>query len=582
MRRLVSGLVGLALALGLAGCAGIPTSGPVNETTSGSLTPSDQGPPNFDPLPPQEGASRSEIVRGFMSAMQANPVQTRTAKGFLSADAAETWNPQRETITYSTPPTPRDDGSAVAVRLIGANRLDARGGWRGPLPPSQQAITFPMVREDGEWRIDQAPDALIVPEDWFANLYRQVSIYFFDPTAQILVPEPVFVPRGEQLATTLTQALLLGPGPGLEHVTQTFVPPGLSVAVGVTVSDDGVADVLLDGDAGQLSAKTVELMMAQLAWTLRQEPQVQSVRVSIDGQPVPLPGGVGSYRIDGGAEYDPAGFQASPLLYGLSRGRVVSGTAAGLGPVDGPLGDTFHDLRSVGVSLDAGSAAGVSSSGTSVLLGRVGTDDTQVRTVARGADFLRPAWDFSDRMWLVDRTARGAQVYYADDHGTGALTALRVPGITGATVRMFLVSRDGTRLLAVLRRGGSDALVVSRIEHAASGRVVGAVAAERVDLGDDVDLPIRDIAWRSSASIAVLNPLTPSLSEVAPASVDGAPMNPDIAGTAVDGQVLSLAGSPVPEEDVYGVTRTGLINVTRGDRRVTLFDRRTTAVVYVG
>jgi len=583
VRRALVALAGLLVLAGLAGCAGMPTSGPVNETTTDRVTTSDQGPPNFEPLPPQAGASRSQVVRGFINAMQATPVQTRTAKLFLSTDAAENWNPQRETITYAIPPSPHDKDGKVSVRLVGANRLDGRGAWKGPVPADKRSVTFPMVLENGEWRIDHAPDALIVPQDWFQNLYRQVSVYFFDPTAQILVPEPVFVPRGDQLPTALTRALILGPGSGLEHVMQTFVPPGLSVAVGVTVSDDGVADVLLDGDAGQLSAKTVELMMAQFAWTLRQEPQVQSVRISVGGRVVPLPGGVSSYRIDGGAEYDPAGFQASPQLYGLSRGRLVSGTAAGLTPVDGPLGQTSYGLRSVGVSLDAASAAGVTSGGGSVLVGPVsehGRD--RVHTVATGSDLLRPAWDFADRLWLVDRTGDGARVSYAEDHGTGPVTTLPVPGITGASVRMFLVSRDGSRLLAVLRRDGRDVLVASRIEHAANGRVLGAVPADRVDLGDDIDLEIRDIAWRSSASIDVLNTLTPSLSEVAPASVDGAPMNPDVAATAVDGRVLSLAGSPVPGEDVFGVTPTGLVNVTNGERRPTPLQRRATAVVYVG
>ena len=582
MRRSAAALVVLAVAATLAGCAGMPTSGPVTATTSGAVATSDQDPPSFDPLPPRPGDSRPEIVRGFINAMRANPIQTRTAKEYLSADAAGAWAPQQETITYAVPPTPRDDGTDVSVVLAGANRLDERGSWQGPVPRAQRSITFPMVLEGGEWRIDAAPNALLLPQDWFATTYRQVSVYFFDPTAQILAPEPVFVPRGEQLATALTQALLLGPGPGLEHVAQTFIPPGLSVAVGVTVSDDGVANVLLTGDAGQLSAKAIDLMMAQFAWTLRQEPQVQSVRVTIGTEPVPLPGGVSSYRVDGGAEYDPAGFQASPLLYGLNRGRVIAGSVTNLVPVAGPLGESSAGLRAVGVSIDAARGAGVAADGRSVVLGAIGDDGSQLRTVARGSDFARPAWDFADRMWLVDRAADGARVYYADDHGAGPLTRLRVPGVSGADVRMFLVSRDGTRLVAVLRRGASDVLVVSRLEHAASGKVIGAVAAQRVDVGDAVDLRIRDIGWRTSASLAVLNPLTPSLSEVAPASVDGAPMSADIAATAVDGRILSLAGSPVPGEPIYGVTRAGLLDVSSTDRRPTPFDRPTSAVVYVG
>jgi hypothetical protein len=112
--------------------------------------------------------------------------------------------------------------------------------------------------------------------------------------------------------------------------------------------------------------------------------------------------------------------------------------------------------------------------------------------------------------------------------------------------------------------------------------VLGAVPAERIAVGGDVDLPIDDIAWRTSASIAVLSPLTPSLTEVAPASVDGAPMTSEAAATAVDGRVLSLAGSPVREEATYGVTRHGLIDLGTSDHRRIAFEDPTTAVVYVG
>ena len=57
-----------------------------------------------------------------------------------------------------------------------------------------------MQREDGEWRIDDAPDVRVVPDTWFGQAYRRVSLLYLDPTASILVPEPVFVPRGDQLA----------------------------------------------------------------------------------------------------------------------------------------------------------------------------------------------------------------------------------------------------------------------------------------------------------------------------------------------------------------------------------------------
>ena len=586
MRRLLLlPLALLVLALALAGCAGLPHDGPVVETETDELTPSGQGAPFIVPLPPSDGASRPEVVRGFINAMQAWPSQINTAVQYLTSDAAAAWRPQESTITYSSPPSPREDGQDVVITLPGANRLDSRGAWQGAVPARQRIVEFPMVYEDGEWRIDAAPNALMVPESWFADRYRQVSLYFFDPTASILAPEPIFVPRGDQLATTLTESLLMGPGPGLQQVEQSFVPPGLEVAVGVTVSDDGVADVLLTGDPGQLSPKTVDLMMVQFAWTLRQEQRIESIQLSIGGQPVPLPGGVASFPVDSGLQFDPAGFQATPLLFGLSRGGlVVSGTAPQVTPINGPFGESDYDLGSIGVNLAGTAVAGATADGTQVLASAIGEDDS-VRTVALGARFLRPAWDFFDRTWLVDTAGGSARVSYVDAR-SDRRRFVRVPGITGQNVRHFLISRDGTRLVAVVRRpGNGDTLMLSRIKHSASGRVIGAVPAERIDVGDEAGLPITDIAWRTSSTLAVLNPLGPTLAEVAPASVDGAPMNPEVAATTVEGRLVGLAGSPVSTEPIYGIVAGrsgGLVDLGDPDQRPLYLEPRTRAVVYVG
>lgn len=573
MNRRLATLMAVTGLLLVTGCVRVPTDGPVEETKSDSEVDSDPG-VFIDPRPPQQGENRVQIVDHFLDAMQATPIQTRTAKEFLTQDAAAAWNPELETITYAEPPAPSDGPGGVTITLTGADTLDAKGAWTGALPPDRRDITFPMVMEDGEWRIDAAPDALIVPEDWFGDRYRQVNLYFFDPTAKILVPEPVFVPKGEQLASTLTKALVAGPGEDLRRVVQTFVPPGLQVLVGVPVID-GVAEIPLEGDA-QLTADTTELMMAQFAWTLRQDQTIESIKVTIGGEPVPLPGGVSEYRVDGGGEYDPAGFQSSPLIYGLQGGRVVAGTATALAPVDGPLGTRDLGLESIGVSLDAATLAGVAAGGTSLLLGNLdGTEPSRVRTIVDDATaLLPPAWDFADRTWLVDRTADGARVSYL--HGTEVET-LRVPGLTGNQVRSFLISRDGTRLVAVVKRDDRDVLVVSRIQHSATGRVIGATRAEPIGAGGDPDLQIRAIAWTSPDQVAELVSATPT--QVVEVSVDGSPAGRDTTTVPTE-RVHTLAGSPDTDEPPYGLARGEVVNIA--SLQTSEVDKNITTLVYVG
>lgn len=579
-RRTLPVAAALLAALVLSGCVGMPEDGPVVETQSDGGVAGQPG-VYIDPRPPQAGDTRAGIVQGFLAAMTATPIQTNTAREFLTQDAAASWTPEDETVTYAGNPRIAESGVGVSVTLRDPDHLDAQGAWQGDLPRSRRTLQLPMAFEDGEWRIDRAPDALIVPESWFARRYRQVSLYYFDPTASILAPEPVFVPRGKQLASTLTQALLLGPSAGLDRVVRSFIPPGLTVNLSVPISEEGIADIGLKGDGGDLTPQSIELMMAQLAWTLRQEDAIKALRVSINGQPVPLPDGVSAYRVDGGGEYDPAGWQPSPLLYGLREGRLASGAGGGLDPVSGPMGAAALGLRSVGVSLSATRAAAVTADGGSVVVGPVSGDEGRARTVATGAtDLLRPAWDFSDQLWLVDRAAGGARVSYVGDGRRGEL---EVPGISGREVRSFVVSRDGTRLAAVVRRPAGDEVLLSRIARDRGGRILWATPARSIAGEPDTDLPVRAIAWRTPTSLAVLSPFaaTSALMQLHVASVDGSPAA-DGSSTTVEGPLVALAGSPALGDPLFGVARRSLVNLSAADRQSAPLAGGTTGVTYVG
>lgn len=575
----VVGLV-LSLALVLSGCLSMPTGGPVvADQTEGGVN----GAPgfSFDPKPPQPGDTRADIVRGFLVAMTATPIQTNTAKEFLTSDAAAAWSPEDKTITYvdSPPPPLRETASGVAIELAEPHYLDAQGVWQGTLPKAQRTIDFPMSFEDGEWRIDAAPDALIVPETWFEQRFQTASLYFFDPTASILVPEPVYAPSGRQLASSLIQALLLGPGPGLNRVSQSFIPEGMALQLSVSVSADGIADIALRGDPGQLTPPSIELMLVQMAWTLRQVREITALRVSVNGSPVALPNGVSSYRIDGGAEYDPAGYQSTPLLYALREGRLSSGSSAGgIEPVSGPLGASAIGIRSVGVSLSAESVAGVTDDGRSVLVAPVsGSENDPIRTVySGGTDLLRPGWDFADRMWLVDRTGDGAVVNWVSGKRTETVD---IPGITGRRVSSFVVSRDGTRLVAVVRREGRTAIVVSRIAHNRSGRVLWATPASTVLSPGTADLPVRSIAWRSPTVLGVLSPFAPSVIQVRSAAVDGSPGGES---TTVEGRLRELVGSPAAADSLYGVTSSTLVDLSGSVPRVSTLPEDVTGITYAG
>lgn len=571
-RRSLLTVLMTAFALVLTACASMPTSGPVVKIAHVS-TPTPDGGFAITPRGPQAGASPTEIVQGFLDAMQATPVQTSTAREFLAAEFADAWDPQRETVTY-TDLTPPHGSTIVTVDLSEANHLDEQGVWRGTAGMADSQLHFAMVREKGQWRISSAPNALIVPQSWFDARFTQVSLYYFDPSGRILVPEPVFVPRGEQLATTLVRGLVAGPSDALTGVVRTFLPTGVSAGLSVPVDRNGVASVDLKGDLGQQSDHAVHLMSAQLAWTLRQDDSIQAIRLSIGGRPVDQSSN-GVIAVDTGAQYDPAGYASSARLFGIAAGAGVDATSEKLDPLPGPLGSGKPPLRTMAISLDAAQGAGVTADGRELRSGSLEQGATATVRLT-GTDLLRPAWDFANRLWDVDRTSEGAVVHVSDGK---RMRRIVVPGVTGQDVRRFLVSRDGSRLIALVRHSDGDQVVVSRIRSSDQGRVLGAVGTQVIsDLGEGTR--IRDIGWHSPTSVVTLQQLS-GTALIRTLSVDGAVSGFPAVTLTVGDRLRALAASPLDSDTLYGVSSRSLVDLS-GDTGSTSLPGSVTALGYVG
>lgn len=541
------------------GCLGIPREGPVVEAQT-EVDPNEELGYYNDPPPPTPGEQPADIVQGFLDALTAIPVQTNTAEEYLTRAAASAWRPQRSTITYADASLP-EGSNRVAVELSGANHLDGGGAWRGPLPPEDRVLSFTMQREEGEWRIADLPDALVVPETWFSQAFRRVSLFYLDPTARIMVPEPVFLPRGEQLATALVTQLIQGPERRLRgSVEQSFVPPDVDVELSVTVSERGVADIRLTGAASPPSERDAALMVAQLAWTLSQDSSLTGMQVSINGEPIVLSEGEPVLAMDRGKFYDPAGAQVSSLIFALRDGRLVMGPADDeLTLADGPMGQEDLGVDAISVDLRGARVAGVTSGGDRLLVTDVGDPDAGVTEVARqGTRLLSPSWDFANRMWIVNRPSGGAEVSVRQ---AGRTRPVRVPGVTGKDVSRLVVSRDGSRLVAVLDQGDDDAIAVSRVRYDPRGRVVGVTRARPIAWEEQPRAEVLDIGWASPTSLVVLHRLSGDLAQLETLPVDGAPAGLTGVSRTLQGRVRGVVSSPRDTDPLLAHTGDGLLDV---------------------
>ncbi len=569
MRRSLPALVA-AVALLLTACTGMPEDGPVVDADVSSRVDQSR-PSDFSPALPRAGASATDVVRGFFEAMQAWPISSEVARKFLTAEASEQWDPDAETITYSDEKlSPQLTGLNVTVPLSDAVRLGRTGARLGHLSEADRQLRFALRVEDGEYRISDPPDALVVPTSWFSQRFNQASLYFFDPSGRILVPEPVSVPRGDQLASTLISRLLLGPGDDLGSVDRSYLPSGLRLAASsVPVDDTGLAEVTLLGDPGTLTPEAVDRMLAQLAWTLAQDPEIATLRVTLGDEVLRGPDTDDEYAIDDALEYDPNGYLASDRLFAVRDDLLAVSEGDELFPVDGALGldkDPATRIRTAAVNLDASRAAAVTADGRTLLLAdlEAPADDKPAvaQPVLTGTDLLRPAWDFADRTWVVDRTAAGAVVRVVVD---GRLRTIDVPQVSGRDVRSFLVSRDGTRFVAVVRGATADELRVGRVAVADRGGPDRVVSTASILATAGPQGRIRDVAWSAPNTLALLLPLDPApIFEVRSVTVDGSPPDTEELDATLTDKVSGLVGSPVPGLPTYAVIRGSRLDLSEG------------------
>ncbi|MBC7277033.1 LpqB family beta-propeller domain-containing protein [Nocardioides sp.] len=551
--RTVFAAVLTAVALLVSACSSVPDSGSVQRAELAAPDAQDELIP-YNPGAPRAGASPGEIVDGFLDAMKATPMSTAYARRYLTKDAARDWAPAARTLVYGELGSHVGSSPRVSVELEDAGWLDERGVWRGALAASQAILDFELTRTEGEWRISSAPDALVVEEDWFLTHFARSNLYYVEPTGRTLVPEPIFAPKGTSYATTLVSSLLSGPGEEAEGVIRSALPAAAEGPRSVDVRD-GVAEVDLAGDLGEQSSEDLQLMGAQLAWTLRQDTSVERIRLTIDGEPVVLPGYGETFSVENGSGYDPNGTSARVDLFALRGGALVTSTGENGEPWVPVLGDWAepHGVTDVAVDANGSTAAAITADRTGVVVGELTSDGKLFDAPVDGTRLLRPSWDLAERLWLVDKDSTGARVMYvAGDR----VVRVAVPGVTGENVTRFLVSRDGTRFVAVIKGEFSDRIVVSRLRASPKGEITTATSAIMLPHPDAATMQITDIAWTSPTTIVAVQKIG-STALFQSVSLDGAPSGERY---TLSDRVTGVVGSSVASARLYAISGWTLLD----------------------
>ena len=308
-RRLAAMVACLALAA-LAGCATLPTRGqalPVKEAPAGLGQGTDY--PQLIPAAPGKGWRPEQIVAGFLAASASFSQDHAFARLYLAPKWARTWDPGWAVTVVSGQPVPKlvlpkyinkpannPRVTSVGVSGVQLASISANGQYQQVVSGPARKIRFSLTKVNGQWRITDPPNRLLLSNSEFHRVYQPRNLYYFDSTSKILVPDPVFVPlqaTSTDLAKRLVAALGQQPLGWLQGATQTSFPRGTRQLSPVKI-EGSAAVVNLGGTIAGASSETLRNVAAQLVWTLTSASYgpsaITSVRLEVNGEPQQIPG----------------------------------------------------------------------------------------------------------------------------------------------------------------------------------------------------------------------------------------------------------------------------------------------------
>lgn len=493
MRSPSSRLVALlAWALLFAGCAAVPTAGPVRQHTL------DQQQVNSGvdvaPAPPSPGSSPMLVVEGFLHAMATYQPGYLVARDYLTDAARREWDPTSGIQVYADgfPPTEGEDTVVLVAPITG--RVDTDGSYR--VAGGQLRHDFGLVRNgDGQWRISHPPRGLVVSRYLFATGFTPVRLHFLDPTGTVLVPELRHLPAGERTLTAALTAQFAGPSPWLRPAV---ADPLLGVTLTRLSRDTaGLVELTLGGTAPTLPAAQRRRLIAELVHTALGIDGVRGLLISAGGEAWTLDPVAGPVlRLSDVAELSPVDEAAPRELFAVTGGRLQRLAEGASSAEHLPVAEALTDPSAFAVRADHGQVAAVDQDRTRLRVGAL--DGTVAKAVASGTRLIRPQYARNGELWTADAGSTQFLVI-----SQGRRIASRAEGMPAGELVAFRLSADGVRLALVLRRQETTMLGIARVVRSKDQVLIDdwrAIGVESViDTGE-----ILDVGWSSPTQMLAL------------------------------------------------------------------------------
>ena len=539
----------VALSLLVTGCAGMPTGGGVH---LGRALPAAGGLDdlNIRVLPPswKAGLEPLAVVSGFLRATVNDDDNYAIARSYLTGTGASRWRPSDGITVYDevalhVGDTAAANGSRSTVQLQAPRigHIDRRGEF---VPePGRLVAGFSVIRSNGSWRIDRAPDGVLLSSSDAQRSFHAADVYYLNKSGATLVADQILLQNSQRgVATALVSALLSGPSSWLAPAAHMALPVHTSLIGNVPVNASGVADVNLSASVRQASAKELAAFSAQLVWTLRQISDVTAVRLLAEGAPLTVPGAAVRQPIGSWQRYDPSAPPSSHDVLYVRHGHL----AATGGDVPALARSDPGRVISVGRSRDGDTLAVVQQmpSGMRLLTGGYGQ---RLTPRLSAATLTPPTFDADGDIVTVASGPAGRRVM-AVIAGGGAR---RIPADAALTAQPILdlkISRDGARVAAVV---GTGRLLIGRVAADSPLPALGGFRSITPSLTG-----VRGLSWAGAEELAVTASAAAGQRQVVVTDADGyAPRSLSL--ERLQGRPVDVDGAP--GQPLIAVTDRGVI-----------------------
>ncbi|MFE9939286.1 LpqB family beta-propeller domain-containing protein [Streptomyces hirsutus] len=514
----------------LTGCASMPDSGDLRGVES---TPRQDAQVRVFAMPPSKDASPTQIVQGFLEALTSDDPDYRTARQYLTAEAAEAWKPELSTTVLAdgpgaqADPPGREETGEVSFALTGDKvaTVDAQQAYASATGPYDKLVRLTQDAKSGQWRIAGVPQGVVMGKSDFQRNYMSVSKYYFASNTlgaaadgpPMAVADPVYVRSHVEPTTQMVRSLLGGPTTWLDPVVRSSFPEGAALhedAGPLTADDRGKLTVPLNGKAAGTGTKRCKEMAAQLLFTLRNlSPAVDEVELRADGKQLCTltQEAIGTVA-DRGSRNSPDYLYFVDGEHRLVRIFADSDDTQP-DPVPGALGEGETPLRSVAVSRDERAAAGVALDGGALYVGSIvpggslGEPVLSSRGKSEEDRLTAPSWDAQGGLWVADRDPADPRLLLLEE-GSGEPLEVRTPGLDGR-IQAVRVAADGVRIALVVAKGDRRSLMIGRIERSGTNGQEGPAG------------PAEKTGARPAVTVLQMRPATPELEKVTAMSWTG-------------------------------------------------------------